>query len=598
MPATITAQDVKRLTKTELVELDTDEARAELDRRKARKMEKGKAYHEAAELEVEKALDSVLNLFESDELPAALSHAIIRRQESDAPSSSWSLMNNLLMILGGTLDARGRRQWQKVGREVVAGASPIFILGPKMTTYKVENEETGELETRRAMRGFVAIPVFRVEDTTGDELEVVDYTPASLPPLFEAAAELGVSVRYVHGEGSPYYGYYEHGSRSVTLMTADESTFYHELAHAAHDRVLRAKGSKLKGGQDSGQEIVAELSAATLGLLFDVATPGDVRRSGTTSTSTRRATAGRRSRRSSRKSRRLLTSSSRPARRRPRDGRQARAPLPRTPVASLAGVPWSSSRERPRSRARGARARAPRGAGRPSSLQAGRMVRAGADAGGRRARARRAMLRMRRPRRASRPPLAGRRVDLTDAPSLVYFLYMKATPNERSYTMNGYEVSEIRATEASGPGALDGFEATCSCGLVMSSSLRSALEADVASHSAWHSRRQAEREVAADYVVLDDFDSRRRRAGHDYGNGQRVRELRRLARQIAGEHGFVAPTIADLELTGAELVRAFERVGRPKVRRIEARTTAARRRRRAGRSRRGRSSSGRSSAPR
>lgn len=55
--------------------------------------------------------------------------------------------------------------------------------------------------------------------------------------------------------------------------------------------------------------------------------------------------------------------------------------------------------------------------------------------------------------------------------------------------MPSFEVSPIVARPASGPGALDGFEAVCSCGLAMRSSLRELLVHDVADHAAYHARR-------------------------------------------------------------------------------------------------------------
>ena len=48
------------------------------------------------------------------------------------------------------------------------------------------------------------------------------------------------------------------------LCTNDEKVFFHELAHAAHARVL----GKLVNGQDPKQEIVAELSAAVIAQIF------------------------------------------------------------------------------------------------------------------------------------------------------------------------------------------------------------------------------------------------------------------------------------------------------------------------------------------
>lgn len=47
-------------------------------------------------------------------------------------------------------------------------------------------------------------------------------------------------------------------------------------------------------------------------------------------------------------------------------------------------------------------------------------------------------------------------------------------------------MTEIREVPASEPGALSGFAATCACGMELRSSLRTALELDVAAHLEWH----------------------------------------------------------------------------------------------------------------
>lgn len=51
-------------------------------------------------------------------------------------------------------------------------------------------------------------------------------------------------------------------------------------------------------------------------------------------------------------------------------------------------------------------------------------------------------------------------------------------------------VTDPRPVEASGPGALAGFEATCTkCGMVLRSSLLAAIQADSISHSRWEAGR-------------------------------------------------------------------------------------------------------------
>ena len=64
-------------------------------------------------------------------------------------------------------------------------------------------------------------------------------------PLIERAEEWGISVKAVPGNYR-YYGYYQPGRNEIALATPEESVFFHELAHAAHEKV---KGA-LKPGQD------------------------------------------------------------------------------------------------------------------------------------------------------------------------------------------------------------------------------------------------------------------------------------------------------------------------------------------------------------
>ncbi|MFN8188776.1 MAG: hypothetical protein U0R69_17045 [Gaiellales bacterium] len=200
--------------------------------------------------------------FQSDELPAAVAHSTIRRLESDAPSAAWSLGNRLLMLMAGSVDGRGIRQWNAAGRRVVKGARAFYILAPR-TVKRTEVVDGAEVE-RVVTVGFLGVPVFRVEDTEGDPIEQPSYAPAQLPPLFEVAERLGVTVRWL-----PFadrcYGYYTPGRHEIVLCSTDASVFFHELAHRAHEVV---KGS-LKGGQDRDQEIVAETVAAVLARMYD-----------------------------------------------------------------------------------------------------------------------------------------------------------------------------------------------------------------------------------------------------------------------------------------------------------------------------------------
>jgi hypothetical protein len=200
---------------------------------------------------IKQTLKNILDCFESGNLPEAITYSVF--PAANIPSSNWSLLNRILMYLSGTEDARGFRQWNQANRHVKKGAKAIYILVPRMM--KLENEN-GDEEKRLA--GFMARPVFRIEDTEGEKVE---YQKIELPklPLMEKAKQWGISVKSIPGN-LPYYGYFSSERKEIALASKEESVFFHELAHAAHAKV---KGSVVPG-QNWKQEIVAELSAAVL----------------------------------------------------------------------------------------------------------------------------------------------------------------------------------------------------------------------------------------------------------------------------------------------------------------------------------------------
>ena len=201
---------------------------------------------------VKQALESIVQRFKEGNVPEAIAFSIF--PIPNIPASQWSLLNRTLMFFAGTNDARGFRQWQEVGRHVKKGSKAFTILAPRFIKKDTEDEE----ETKTILVGFLAIPVFRVEDTEGKPL---DYQKIELPelPLMEVAKEWGISVRAIPGNYR-YFGYFSQDRREIALATEEECVFFHELVHAAHQRVL----GELKRGQDWKQEIVAELGAAVL----------------------------------------------------------------------------------------------------------------------------------------------------------------------------------------------------------------------------------------------------------------------------------------------------------------------------------------------
>jgi hypothetical protein len=193
---------------------------------------------------VHETVSGIIAAFERGDIPEAIAYSMF--PIPNIPSAKWSLLNRTLMFLAGTQDARGFRQWKRANRHVKKGAKSFRILVPCFV--KKENEENGEIE--HSLRGFLCKPVFRVEDTDGDPLE---YERLELPdfPLIERAEEWHISIRAIPGNYR-YYGYYQPGRKEIALATPEESVFFHELAHAAHENV---KGT-LKAGLSTPAEFV------------------------------------------------------------------------------------------------------------------------------------------------------------------------------------------------------------------------------------------------------------------------------------------------------------------------------------------------------
>lgn len=200
---------------------------------------------------VRQVLDGIVNKFKSGDIPKAIAFSMFPIPE--IPSAAWSFRNRVIMILSGTGDARGFRQWQEAGRNVKRGAKAFYIYAPLI---QVRQKEDDGSET--ILKGFRIIPVFRYEDTNGKAIEYPEMDLSSLP-LLEKATEWGISVKAVP-ENYRYYGYYRSESRLIALATKEEQVFFHELAHAAHEKLLVG----LKRGQDPAQEIVAELASQAL----------------------------------------------------------------------------------------------------------------------------------------------------------------------------------------------------------------------------------------------------------------------------------------------------------------------------------------------
>lgn len=200
---------------------------------------------------IAEATNKILELFKTGNVPETI--AILTHPKIKLPSNKWSLRNRLIMYLQGTQDARGFLMWKEAGRRVKAGSKSIYILAPQII--KKENEE--ETKEEYKLIGFRAIPVFKAEDTQGKPLE---YENIPLPEFkfLDVAKSWGLKVEGI-GFISNYYGAYSPSENKILMASPEEEVFYHELAHASHDRtgLLNKRNSVQK-------EIVAEFCSAVL----------------------------------------------------------------------------------------------------------------------------------------------------------------------------------------------------------------------------------------------------------------------------------------------------------------------------------------------
>ena len=215
---------------------------------------------------VDGVLNGIVDLFTDGDVAQAV--AIATFPTPDIPLAKWSLRNRVIAMIAGTGDARGYRAWESVGRNVQKGKRAFYILAPLMVKDRKGGVDKNG-KPKMIVIGFKGVPVFRAEDTEGDP---INYPKHELPahPLSEVAEAWGIDIKTA-GFAGHAYGWTD-GKGNITLCTPNERTFFHELGHCAD-----ARTHKLKGGQDAVQEIVAELTAATLARLVGREMPNDGR---------------------------------------------------------------------------------------------------------------------------------------------------------------------------------------------------------------------------------------------------------------------------------------------------------------------------------
>lgn len=214
---------------------------------------------------VKNEIQGILNAFMKPESLDLVTKAMFKRHKN-LPSDKWSLLNRINMILHNTVDARGPKAWIKEDRRPLKGGF-FNILGPSSFPKKDKNGKKIFNEDGKpvmVVTGFRAIKVWPVEKTEGQK--EVDYGIVEELPEFlceEVADEWGIKVTQGF-ENSKYMAYYNDSEKEIKMATTSQQTFFHELAHAAEEKIFK----DTKGGQVASQEIIAEFSSVVLMRLF------------------------------------------------------------------------------------------------------------------------------------------------------------------------------------------------------------------------------------------------------------------------------------------------------------------------------------------
>lgn len=210
-------------------------------------------------------IEKLLEIFKKPDSLEFVAKSFFRRG-ADLPSDGWSNLNRLIMLSNGTSDARTFNQFKEINRYPKKGSKAFYIFAPLLVPEKDKDghpvlDKNGKPKVK--LIGYKTIPEFRVEDTDG---EPVDYKPSAELPRFcgtELAEKWGITVKQGY-ENPSYYAMYSHTKKEIVCATPCQQDFFHELVHAADDKI----SGGIKGGQDPAQEIVADFSSAVLMGIF------------------------------------------------------------------------------------------------------------------------------------------------------------------------------------------------------------------------------------------------------------------------------------------------------------------------------------------
>lgn len=189
--------------------------------------------------------------------------------DSMANFYEYSTYNQILLSEAGCSQVASFRKWKELGRYIVKGGRATWILAPTIIKRKIKNEQTGEDEEQKIVKGFVSVPVFDISQTKGKEIQKNMTTRADLKIdlLINVAENLGYTVSYKAFEIA--CGGYITGKSIVLNSNLNEvenvGTLIHELSHGelGHTQSNDISSRSLKEQQ-------AETATAIISKIFGI----------------------------------------------------------------------------------------------------------------------------------------------------------------------------------------------------------------------------------------------------------------------------------------------------------------------------------------
>lgn len=176
----------------------------------------------------------------------------LKLAESMANFHNYSTVNQIILAQNFCSQVASFKKWKELGRSVKKGGCATWIFAPAIKTVKEENDQTGELEEKRFLKGFVSVPVFDISQTEGEEVKrnMTTSSAVEFKKVLEIAVKLGYEVKGQALEIAT--GGYISGKTIVLNSNLNDTektgTLIHELCHGelGHTEENDNKGRSLK----------------------------------------------------------------------------------------------------------------------------------------------------------------------------------------------------------------------------------------------------------------------------------------------------------------------------------------------------------------